>query len=166
MCRFANSQFPATRRVLVHGKAFTVRLSVVVLAAFEAPVADTVMVQVPAGVALGFGGVPPGPPPQLAPTRKPNKSRTPKSLHPRRDWRRGPAEIGTKPRTPAANKAAKKTPVAPAIGRDVARLAEVVETERLVEAVVWMPGVTEEGVKLQDAPVGRPAQVKPAMAVW
>ena len=74
--------------------------------------------------------------------------------------------MGITPRTPAANKAAKKTLVGPAVGRVIAKLREVVATERLVEAVVWMPGVTEEGVKLQDAPVGRPVQVKFVMAVW
>jgi len=115
---------------------------------------------------LGFGWAPPEPPLQLTPTRRPNRSRTPKTLHPRRDWRSGGAKIGITPSAPAANKAAKNTLVAPAMGRVVARLPEVVEIERLVEAVVWMPGVTEEGVKLQDAPVGRPAQVKLTIAVW
>ena len=115
---------------------------------------------------MGFGWAPPEPLLQLTPTRRPNRSRTAKSLHPRRDWRRGAAKIGNTPRVPAVNKAAKKTLVASAVGRVVARLPEVVEIERLVEAVVWMAGVTEEGLKLQDAPVGRPAQVKLAIAVW
>jgi hypothetical protein len=70
------------------------------------------------------------------------------------------------PKTPAANKAAKKTLVGPAVGAVVARLREVVAIERLVEAVVWVPGVTEEGLKLQDAPVSRPPQVKLAIGVW
>ena len=115
---------------------------------------------------MGFGRPPPEPPPQLTPTRRPNRSRTAKSLHPRRDWRTGAAKIGITPRAPAANKAAKKTLVAPGVGAVVARLREVVEIETLVEAVVWMPGVTEERLKLQDAPVGRPEQAKLAIAVW
>ena len=64
----------------------------------------------------------------------------------------------SRPKNPAPKHAAKRESW-PAFGRAIARTREVVLMVRAVEALE-MPGVTDEGLKLQAAPVGRPEQEK------
>ena len=52
----------------------------------------------------------------------------------------------------------------PPIGWFMARVLEVVAIINVVEPGA-VPGITDDGLNLQDAPVGRPEQVKPPIGV-
>ena len=104
-------------------------------------------------------------PPQLMPTNEAIKSNAKNALRLfRRECLPGTTTIGIKARPATPKQAAESSRSASAGGRANARVREVVEMERVVEAVA-KPGVTEEGLKLQDAPVGRPVHVKSLIAV-
>ena len=72
---------------------------------------------------------------------------------------------GTKTRIPAPKHVAKRKRGEVEAGLACARVREVVEMERLTEAVLFTPGVIDEALKLQDAPVGKPVHVKPVIGV-
>lgn len=99
-------------------------------------------------------------PPQLMPTMEPIKSNAKSALLVLRcEWLLGMTRIGIRARPPTPKQAAARNRSAPADGRAIARVRDVVEMERVVETVA-KPGVTEEGLKLQDAPLGRPEHMK------
>lgn len=104
-------------------------------------------------------------PPQLIPMNEPIKSNAKSALlFLRCEWLLGMTRIGIRARPPTPKQAADRNRSASSGGRAIARVREVVEMERVVEAVA-RPGVTDEGLKLQDAPVGRPVHVKSLIAV-
>jgi len=135
------------------------------LGTWDAPVAETVMVYVPAGVPLGGGAVA-----ELLP--QPTTS-----AEANRRKRKRNAVLGSERRCVASSSGKAKRlqratrkeeaksqggEVKP--GRFVATLRDVVLMVSVAEAGA-SPGVTEEGLKLQDAPMGRPEQVKFETAV-
>ncbi len=77
----------------------------------------------------------------------------------------GTTNSGTKTRPPAPKHVAKRKRGEVEAGLACARVREVVEMERLTELVLATPGVMDEGLKLQDVPVGKPVHVKPVIAV-
>ena len=147
----------------------TIRVRLVLWALLERPVAETVTVKVPAGVPFGLRW-------ELEPllqlSAKPHAaSRRAKAaiilqefqLQEFHDLRRlGTAMSASKPNAPQANQPAEKNRGELASGRFAARVREVVLMVSVLEALE-NPGVTDEEPKLQDAPVGKPVQVKPAI---
>ena len=132
---------------------------------WDAPVAVTVMVYVPAGVPLGDGAVAELLP-QLTPNAEANRrKRTRNAVLGGKRWR--VASISGRAKRPkramhTGEAKTKWSEVRP--GTVVATVRDVVLIVNVAEAGA-SPGVTEGGLKLQDAPIGRPEQVKFETAV-